>query len=309
MSVPVKVFVSYSWSVEETTGVVDELESLCRERDIAIIRDKNTMQHGDMIMDFMNKLTSGDHIITVFSKPYFKSPWCMFELLEIWQKGEIQERTHPVIADDCNLQDLAYRIGIVKYWTTEHEKIKGLLDGVDPSLIGEEYKEANRIRDIAQNVSDLMSFAKGRLTTPLQDLRSRDYSQILGRVKPVETTLSQDANDRNIKEIVVLESGKARRIKQLEEQLELWEDKLNEFKKELSRAEGPDARFSIKSKIKHDINPEIAKINQDYQRLLGDNEVVFTEAESVAIIDQIETTIDERQYLSHKFSCLQSVFF
>lgn len=190
----VKVFVSYSWSVEKQTGVVNEIQSLCPTRSIEFVRDENAMQHGDVIMDFINNLTSGDHIITVFSKPYFHSPWCMYELLQIMQKGEMKERTHPVIADDCNLQDIAYRIGVVKYWTAEHEKIKELLEGVDPTLIGSEYKEANRIRDIAQNVSDLMSFAKGRLTTPLADLRGQDYSQILDQIQGVQTNGSGGSN-------------------------------------------------------------------------------------------------------------------
>nr|CAA6819064.1 MAG: Unknown protein [uncultured Thiotrichaceae bacterium] len=190
----VKVFVSYSWGVESDTGIVDEIEALCPPRSIELVRDCNAMQHGDVIMDFMDKLTSGDHIITVFSKPYFKSPWCMYELLKIWQKGDFQQRTHALFADDCDLQDMAYRIGIVKHWLAEHDKIKDLLDGVDPALLGKEYERANMIRDIGQNASDLVNFAAGRLTTPLVDLRAQQYAQVLDKISlPPAVGLAQEA--------------------------------------------------------------------------------------------------------------------
>ena len=44
------MFVSYSWSVEKTTGVVGEIEALCPEREIEFVRDESAMQHGDVIM-------------------------------------------------------------------------------------------------------------------------------------------------------------------------------------------------------------------------------------------------------------------
>jgi hypothetical protein len=182
VSDPVNVFVSYSWGVERDTGIVDELEALCPARNIRLIRDKNTLQHGDLIEQFMNELTGGEHVITVFSKPYFQSRWCMYELLKTWQKGDFQPRTHPIIADDCDLQDAEYRIGVVKHWIAEHQKIWRLLDGQDPSPYVEEIKKANLLRDISQNASELMNFAAGRLTTPLADLRAQNYAQLLDNI-------------------------------------------------------------------------------------------------------------------------------
>lgn len=289
----VKVFVSYSWSVEKQTGVVGEIQSLCPARGIAFIRDESAMQHGDVIMDFMDDLTSGDHIITVFSKPYFKSPWCMYELLQIMQKGGIKERTHPVIADDCNLQEMAYRIEIVKYWTTEHEKIKGLLDGVDPALIGEEYKEANRIRDIAQNVSDLMSFAKGRLTTPLADLRAKEFSQILDKVrKPVIAATETTESDRAIKEVIVLDSGNARRIKQLEEQITSIEETLHNYELELVDAYHHAQKSSLKKDIKEKKELLSGKYHQYELLIKGLDQDAFNEEEARLIVAELVEMTD-----------------
>lgn len=179
----IKVFVSYSWSVEKNTKVVDEIEALCVPREIMLLRDCNQMQHGDLIVEFMDNLTGGEHIVTVFSKPYFKSKWCMYELLKIWQKGGFQQRTHPIIADDCDLQDANYRMDTVEYWVNEHQKLKDTLTGRDPSLFVEEFEKLNMLRDIAQNANKMMNFAADRLTTALPDLRAKQYAQILDKIR------------------------------------------------------------------------------------------------------------------------------
>lgn len=194
----VKVFVSYSWGIEASTGIVDEIASYCQTpRTINLIRDRDAMQHGDLIMDFMNHLSGGEHVLTVFSKPYFKSKWCMYELLKIWQKGDFKERTHPIIADDCDLQNDIYRINTAKYWIGKHRELEQVLEGEDPSLFIEEFKKLNMLRDIAQHVNELMNFAAGRLTTELPDLRAQHYTQILNLIQPLSgiSNHNSDYND------------------------------------------------------------------------------------------------------------------
>lgn len=192
----INVFISYSWRVERETGVVAELEKLCPEH-IHLIRDENTIRHGEMIQAFMDKLTGGEQVITVFSKPYFQSPWCMHELLRIWQKGDFQQRTHPIIADDCDLQALSYRLEVVDYWQAEHENMQQLLAERDPALFVDEYERLNMIRDISQAANKLMNFAAGRLTTPLAELRAQHYAPLLDNIQaaiPEQGTAPTSAN-------------------------------------------------------------------------------------------------------------------
>ncbi|OQX03988.1 MAG: hypothetical protein BWK73_37685 [Thiothrix lacustris] len=186
MAEAINVFVSYSWDVERKTGIVDELEKLCQYRNIRLLRDNNVIKHGELIQQFMDKLTGGEHVITVFSKPYFQSPWCMYELLKTWQKGDFHLRTHPIIADDCDLQNAAYRIDVVDYWVAEHQKIEALLQGRNAALFVKEYEKANMLRDISQNASELMNFAAGRLTTALVELKAQNYAQLLDCIQPIK---------------------------------------------------------------------------------------------------------------------------
>ena len=184
MTNPVKVFVSYSWEQEKQTRVVDELEELCRQRNIQLIRDKNEIQHGDLIRDFMDRLAGGEHVITLFSDAYFNSTWCMYELLTTWQRGNFKDRTHPIKIDDINLQDDDYRINLTDLWKAKFQSAEAKLAGRDPTVFIEEQKRVKLCRDIYQNINELINFAANRLTTPLDQLKEKQYAQILDKINP-----------------------------------------------------------------------------------------------------------------------------
>lgn len=183
MADSVKVFVSYSWDEEHDTGIVDELEEQCRDRGIQLIRDNNTLQHGDLIREFMDQLSGEKHIITVFSEAFFKSKWCMYELLSAWQKGDFKDRTHPIIVDACNLKDDGFRIGLTDFWEGEYNALKARLDGRDPVDFIEEQKRVKWYRNIYQNISDLLNFVAGRVITPLEQLKEQHYTQLLDHIR------------------------------------------------------------------------------------------------------------------------------
>jgi hypothetical protein len=181
----VNVFVSYSWGVERDTGIVDELEKHCKSRHIRLLRDNNQIKHGELIQQFMDKLTGGEHVITVFSKLYFQSKWCMYELLTTWQRGDFQQRTHPIIADDCDLQDKKFRLSLIDYWEEQFEAAKADLADRDPLLVLDEHEEVKLYRDIHQNINKLVKFAASRLTKSLADLKAQNYAPLLDNIAPL----------------------------------------------------------------------------------------------------------------------------
>ena len=177
---------SYSWSTEKETNIVDDLDKLCPQRGITLIRDNKTLKHGDLIEKFMDELSKGDHVITIFSKPYFESKWCMYELLRIYQKGDFQQRTHPVIADECDLQDRSNRLGLVKYWQEQYGKVKQEIQELEPELVVDEINDVKLYRDIYQYINELLNFAAGRVTTPLAELQKQNYTPLLDSISPIK---------------------------------------------------------------------------------------------------------------------------
>lgn len=191
MAEPVKVFVSYSWEQEKKTRIVDELEGLCRQRNIQLIRDKNEMQHGALIRDFMDRLSGGEHIITIFSDDYFHSFWCMYELLATLRKGDFKDRTHALLIDvNCKLGDDKYHDDIISYWEAKEKEADGILSDKNSKNRRKLIDKSVLYRDISQVLDELLDFAANRLTTPLDQLKAQHYSQILNQISPLKNEIS-----------------------------------------------------------------------------------------------------------------------
>lgn len=95
-----KVYVSYSWSVEDKTQIVEKLQLLCEERGIKLVLDKDqdSIKYGESISQFMDELIASKHIITIFSRRYLESEFCMAELLGIYHRNgekDFLKRIHP----------------------------------------------------------------------------------------------------------------------------------------------------------------------------------------------------------------------
>jgi len=201
MANPLKVFVSYSWRIEDETGIVGELEAQCRERNIFLVRDNKKLQHGDLIREFMDKLSGSERIITVFSDAYFRSKWCMYELLETWRKGDFKDRTHPIKVDDCDLQNENYRIELTDFWEEKYRIADANLKGRDPLVITKEYEQVEIYRDLYQNINKLLIFAAGRVTIPLEQLRKQGYAQLLDRISPIQSVSDYPSDGDFLEEI------------------------------------------------------------------------------------------------------------
>lgn len=185
-SISNRVYVSYSWSVEKETGIVDKLAELHAMRDIEFIRDNDQLKYGELISQFMDNLSSADHVITVFSRKYFESEYCMYELLKIYHRGDFHTRIHPVLADDLVLSDVNIQIEYIEYWKnlvfTTKKKIKNLEATVAIPLT----ERLKIYEDIYREINKLMSFAGDMKITPLAELEKKNYSPLLDRIKPIE---------------------------------------------------------------------------------------------------------------------------
>ncbi len=72
----------------------------------AVTYDQNSMKPGrDFISEFMATLSGADKIIFLLSEEYFYSPFCMHELLAIYNKQA--EKVHPVVVLPPNISALA----------------------------------------------------------------------------------------------------------------------------------------------------------------------------------------------------------
>jgi hypothetical protein len=143
------VFISYAWG-DEREGIVNQIDLSLQKRGLKIVRDKRDLEYKGSIREFMERIGRGDCVIVVVSDKYLRSPNCMFELVEIAENKQFENRIFPVMWHDANIYDPIKQIAYIKYWeerrTTLAEAIK-TLDPANLQGIREQMDLYDRIRD------------------------------------------------------------------------------------------------------------------------------------------------------------------
>ncbi|HVF81397.1 MAG TPA: TIR domain-containing protein [Flavisolibacter sp.] len=82
MSQP-EIFPSYAWG-GDSEKIVNDLDTAFQKKGIVLTRDKRDLGFKGIITAFMQRIGKGQGVVVVISDKYLKSPYCMFELLEIY---------------------------------------------------------------------------------------------------------------------------------------------------------------------------------------------------------------------------------
>jgi formylglycine-generating enzyme required for sulfatase activity len=135
---PSQVFVSYAWGDDLTPdgrareAAVNALCAAAEAHGIAILRDRTALRTGDSIFAFMRRIGAGDRIFVFLSEKYLRSPFCMFELSEIWRTSR---QDGPAFLDRVRLYplpDANYRtpqdwVQWSVYWKDRHDELDALI--------------------------------------------------------------------------------------------------------------------------------------------------------------------------------------
>jgi internalin A len=142
-----EVFVSYAWGDNTPEGrdresAVDRICVEAEARGIAILRDKKVLGLGDRISKFMQRIGGGDRIVIVLSAKYLESPYCMYELSEVWRNcrqddaeflRKIRIYTLPC-AKIWTIEDRAER---AIHWLARRKRLKTMIDEHGDEILGD----------------------------------------------------------------------------------------------------------------------------------------------------------------------------
>jgi internalin A len=160
--------VSYAWT-EESSKTVDQLCEDALSRGIEVIRDKTHLGLGERISKFMQRLGKGDRVFVILSGKYLQSPYCMFELFEIWRQSkqddeEFMKRIRVYRLPDAKIATIAERVMAGVYWKQQLEEIDALVKEHGASVIGaEDFKRYKLMRDFALHVGDILGLVMDTL--------------------------------------------------------------------------------------------------------------------------------------------------
>lgn len=153
-----EIFISYSWG-GESENIVNELDKAFMENGITLIRDKRDLGFKGMITDFMNKIGKGKAVVTVVSDKYLKSPYCMYELLEIYRNLEFKDRIFPIVLGDANIFDPMKRLEYLGHWKMKKQELDTAIQnfGSDAiTVIGDDYKTYKKIFDNFGDITNIL---------------------------------------------------------------------------------------------------------------------------------------------------------
>jgi internalin A len=177
-------FVSYAWGDDtspeghEREVIVDQLCAAAKERGISIVRDKNKLRTGDGIVSFMRRVGAGDRVFIILSEKYLRSPYCMFELLEIWRysrsnEAEFGRRVRTYALADAFARTPIERINLAVYWMKQYEEIEVLIKEHGGRVVGtQDFRQFRLMSDFYSHVPDI-------LATMFDTIQPRSFEELV----------------------------------------------------------------------------------------------------------------------------------
>jgi internalin A len=167
-------FVSYAWGDETPEGkereaIVDQLCEAAEQRGLVILRDKRVLRVGDSISKFMQRLAGGDRIFVILSDRYLHSPYCMYELMEMWRKCSAEEenfltRVRLYVIPGTKIFSLSDRAQYAVHWKQEYEKVHQLIHDHGAEVVGQRgFREYKLMGDFRRWVAEILETVADRL--------------------------------------------------------------------------------------------------------------------------------------------------
>jgi internalin A len=175
--------VSYAWGDDTPEGrereaAVDRLCAEAADRGITILRDKTAMGLGERISKFMARIGRGDRVFVVLSDKYLKSPFCMYELSEVWrisrqEEEEFLERIRVFTLPCANIFDLSDRAEYSIYWKNRYEALHNKVCEHGHDILGDRgLRQFRAMRDFYLKTGDI-------LDTVADVLQPRDFEELV----------------------------------------------------------------------------------------------------------------------------------
>ncbi len=182
-----KYYVSYAWADPTDPGRETTVDQACEEaerRGITIIRDKTTLKVGDSVSKFMKQIARGDVIFVFLSDKYLKSPWCMFELFEIWRvnrqdESEFLNRVRVYVLQDVKISAPSDRLKYAGFWKQQHDQLRSDIDKVGVDAVGlEDLRVYRLMQEYYNKVSDILAgFANILQPRNFEDLKTYGFRE------------------------------------------------------------------------------------------------------------------------------------
>jgi hypothetical protein len=159
------VYFSYAWRDDREMGrsredIVDRLYDSLNADGYDVRRDKMNLGYKGLISQFMAEIGRGACVVVVISDKYLHSPYCMWELLQIYRNLQFHERICPIVLADAKIHSMDGRSEYVDFWQKEKKRVDSRVKKLGIEALSTEgtLREAEKVREISHTVDKLLTF-------------------------------------------------------------------------------------------------------------------------------------------------------
>ena len=188
-----EIFFSYAWGDEYETGesrekIVDELYESLKSEGYFVFRDKMDLDYKGLISGFMEKIGKGDIVIVAISDKYLKSPYCMFELLEIYRNSKFTKEqfvkvVYPIRLENIALNKPGVQSNYFDYWNEREKEWKQLILKHGNRIKPAQFNEFDKVRSIHNQLGDLLEHLNDMNALTKELLSANNFSKIKEVIK------------------------------------------------------------------------------------------------------------------------------
>ncbi len=182
------VYISYARDDQGDTGssreeIVNRIESSLLRHGYDVRRDARNLRYTGLISAFMKEIGTGGCVVAVLSEKYLRSPFCMYELLEVHRNQDFHKRLCPVVLPGARLTHIGDRIDYVSYWSTQFDDVQKRFRKIKRAVpASEELEELRRYRDISQEAGKLLALVANMYQSTCEELEKDDFAILRKRI-------------------------------------------------------------------------------------------------------------------------------
>jgi internalin A len=186
-----EIFVSYAWGDADETGesreaIVDRLHDRLVAIGYRVGRDKKDAGYRSNISEFMQRIGHGELVVAVISYKYLRSPYCMYELLEIYRQGRFSERVFPIVLDDARIHTMDEMLDCFRFWQDEKQRIEAKIDAIGWRNLSVDgfFKDYERYyRTVFNHLDLLLTLIKDWNALTPKRLEENSFERLIGAIQ------------------------------------------------------------------------------------------------------------------------------
>lgn len=182
------IYFSYAWGDAHETGesrekIVHELYESLKKDGYQVKRDKENIEYGDLISDFMKELGSGHFIVVAISDKYLKSPNCMYEMYELFKNSKLDkagfiQKIYPIRVERIQLSDPDVLDTYFEHWEKQEMKWEALIKKRGTRIAPAQQEQYRRIKAIATELGIFLDWLSDINAKSTKEL-SKDNFEII----------------------------------------------------------------------------------------------------------------------------------